>query len=390
MSTPGKTVLSTRIGLANLGNTCFLNATLQALRLSPPIGEIFLGANDTSVVRRTDSKKREMASAFQTLMRDFWSTPVAEGSCPTLVARGFLHSMHIQLRENDEHWYRPGQQADAAEALQYIMDSLHDAMYKRVKMEIVGSVGITGGEELSQVKAIQSWTDFFSKEYSPIVQNFNGQTQICIQCSACGYKSERYEPWLMIKAPIPGGNVPGSTAPVMTDCLTAAFEPEIIEDYQCDKCKERTKATMTNRISRLPPITILTLKRFTNTGQKICGKIAWDINHLDFSPWKAFRRDPFCDSHDPPIYETFAVIDHMGSSRGGHYIMHAKQNDEWIEYDDSGVRPAHPDRIVNEGSYIAFLMPKTKKDSMNADFARHIEELRNYIVSLRVDAAAEA
>ena len=377
--------LSTKIGLANLGNTCFLNVVLQALRISPPVGSIFLSSPSTSVIRRHDSKKKEMATAFQTLIRDFWGTEIPVTSAPTLIARGFMHSMITVLRETGDDWYHHGQQADAAEALQYIMDSLHDAMYRSVKMDVAGVSH--NDEEASQVKAIESWAKFFSKEYSPIVQQFNGQTQICIKCETCGAKSERYEPWLMVKAPIPGADKPGSEVPTMIKCLDSAFEPETLDDYNCDECKTKGKATIQSKISRLPPVTIVSLKRFTNRGHKVCGKVEWDLDELDFRPWMAFRRDPFTNSTEAPVYTTFAVIEHLGSTMGGHYRMFSRQDDTWLEYDDSSVRIVDPDHVVTSNSYIAFMMPKTAMESMNAAFAKQIQQFRTYKESLKAKEA---
>jgi ubiquitin C-terminal hydrolase len=340
------------MGLANLGNTCFLNVVLQALRLSPPIGILFL-SEDVSV--RKESKKSEMVTAFQTFIRDFWSARIAEESTPTMVPRGFLHALHNVIRDTDDDWYHHGQQADAAEALQYILDSLHDAMYRRVKMDVRGKS--TTREETSQIKAIESWASFFG-----------GQTQICIRCNTCGSVSERYEPWLMIKAPIPGADAVGGPVPTLDACIQSAFAPESIEDYHCDTCKTKQRATITTRISRLPPITIVTVKRFTNSGHKVRGKIAWDLSETDYSSVMAFHRDPFSDSRGSSVYETFAVIEHHGSTHGGHYHMYARQNDAWFEYDDNSVRNVHPDTVVTADSYIAFMMPKSHAASMLAQF----------------------
>ena len=182
--------MSTKIGLANIGNTCFLNVVLQALRISPPIGEIFL--QSTELKLRDDSKKKEMVTALQTLMRDFWRITPPPNAKPVMMPRGFFESLLNVLRTTEDTWYSFGQQADAAEALQYILDSVHDGMYRRVHMSIRGDSRV--GKELSQAKAIESWARFFGKEYSPIVQNFNGQTQICVTCSKCKSVSERYEP----------------------------------------------------------------------------------------------------------------------------------------------------------------------------------------------------
>ena len=363
---------STKIGFANMGNTCFLNVVLQALRISPPIGRIFLGPSDIKL--RLDSKKQEMVTAFQILMRDMWRIVPKPEERPVMRPGGFFQSLTNVLRDTDDDWYHHGQQADAAEALQYILGSLHDGMYRSVVMTVSGDITCAG--EASEAKALESWMSFFKKEYSPIVTHFNGQTQICVRCDTCKTVSERYEPWLMLKAPIPGGEEAGGPAPTMETCLAAAFESETLDDYACDTCKSKQKATITNRISRLPPVVILSVKRFTNRGQKVRGRISWDLDALDFGPQMAFDRDPFTNSQVSSVYETYAVIEHHGSARGGHYIMFAKQDGVWHEYDDNSVSASTPERVVSPDSYIALLIPKTHAPFMTDDFKKHVEAFR--------------
>lgn len=364
--------VSTKIGFANIGNTCFLNVVLQALRLSPPMGEIFLGPKELQL--RPDSKKQAFARAFQILLQDLWRISPPPEARPTMVPRGFFQSLTNVLKDTEDGWYHHGQQADAAEALQYILDSLHDGMYRRVRMTVAGQA--TTREETSHTKALTSWSTFFEKEYSPIVNHFNGQTQICVQCDRCKSVSERYEPWLMLKAPIPNAETVGGPVPTMEACLEAAFVSETLDDYQCDTCKSKQKATITNRISRLPSVVILSVKRFTNTGHKVRGRIPWDLDALDFTPQMAFTRDPFTNTRRSPIYETYAVIEHHGSTHGGHYIMFAKQDNVWYEYDDNSVSTSDPERVVSPDSYILMLVPKASAPAMSEDFRSHILSFR--------------
>lgn len=377
MST-SESLLKARVGLANIGNTCFLNVVLQALRLTPPLGVIFL-KDPEDITPREASNRKELLKAFQVLMRDIWRATTPPGTHPTLVPRGFFHSLFNVLRETEDDWYRPGQQCDAAEALQYILDSLHDAMYRRVRMDVIGTAGTR--EESAQERCISSWSSFFAKEYSPIVQNFNGQNQISVRCDVCGNVSERYEPWLMIKAPIPGADVVGGPAPTMEACLNAAFEKETLDDYHCDKCAKKVKATITNKISRLPPITMVSFKRFTNQGHKVRGRIGWDLDGLNFAPWMAFHRDPFGDPHrkvgNEPVYQTYAVIEHHGSVHGGHYRMYGRQGDEWREYDDNSVAVVRPENVITADSYIALMMPKAYASSMNGVFEHCVKMLKS-------------
>lgn len=363
----------TTIGLANLGNTCFLNVILQALRITPPMVQLSLEDLETPIKLREESKKRELVVAFKTLMQDFWKAHIPEGRQPTMIPRGFIHAFHNVLRENDDDWHRPGDQSDAAEVLQYILESMHDGMYKKVRMEVIGDIKTS--EDSQQIKAIQSWVDFHSKEYSPIIHNFYGQSQITVECSNCTNKSQRYEPWLVIKAPIPGSTKEGAPTPSMKDCIAAAFDVETIDDYACDNCKGKHKATITTRMSRIPSVLFVSLKRFTNAGHKVRGRIGWDLDSVNFSDHCAFHRDPFTNTTNHPEYETFAVIEHLGGMRGGHYRMYSRQGD-WYMYDDNSVNRVPPESVITDDSYIACMIPRRRAQEMRKQMNDLITRVR--------------
>lgn len=367
------TELSTTIGLANLGNTCFLNVVVQALRLSPPLCNMFL---TNTVEPRKESNKKQLLEAFQIIIRDFWRHPLPLGAKPQLNPRGFHGAFLRTIHESGDDWHRYGQQSDAAETIQYILSGLHDAMYKNVRMVVTGKSA--NSQEDEYIKAINAWGTFFSKEYSPIVDSFNGQTQTEVICDACKTVSMRYEPWLMLKVPLPGGDMPNRTKidATLTDCLNLGFADESLDDYQCDACKTKGKATIRNRISRLPDTIILTLKRFTNTMQKVAGKVAWDIDGFDFRPWMAFKGDPFNKMYTPPVYETTALIEQQGSFRGGHYRMYAKQEQQWYEYDDNAIQNVPGETAMKCDTYIAFLSRKNKLEKMNLQMLQQIQALR--------------
>lgn len=377
----------TTIGLANVGNTCFLNVILQALRIAPPMIQMTLTDLEHPLVLREESKKRDIVVAFQTLMQDFWKARIPEGRQPTMIPRGFVHAFYNVLRVNDDDWHSPGEQSDAAEVLQYILEGMHDGMYKKVRMEVHGDA--LTSEDAQQMKAIQSWADSHSKEYSSIIENFYGQSQITVECTNCGNKNQRYEPWLVIKAPIPGSTTVGAPAPSMHDCLAAAFDTETIDDYACDKCKGKHNATITSRISRMPSVLFVSLKRFTNTGNKVRGRIAWDLDSTKFHDFTAFRRDPFTNTTHDPEYETFAVIEHLGGLRGGHYRMYARQGD-WYLYDDNSVHVVPPDRVVSDDSYIACMIPRRNAETMRRSMNDLITKAREFAAKQEAEAAADA
>lgn len=338
-------------GLVNLGNTCFLNSVLQALYICKPLTDILLHDPTKTPPIRDKSKKGPLVSALQICFLEM--KEVKEYYKPV----GILNALINTVRACDDDWYHPRQQADAAECIQYLLDGLHDALYRTVRITIVQGPPKTE-EHSYKIKALESWSQFFQKEYSPIVEHFYGQNQIRIVCNKCKTVSDRYEPWLMLKAPIPGGEKEGSKVPTFESCIAAAYESETIPDYDCEKCKEKATATIHTQISKLPNILILSLKRFTNSGKKIRGQIDWDLDNLSLKPWMAFDSSPFTNSPTCASYKTFAVIQHLGSYRGGHYDMFVRRSsNEWYSCDDESVREVDPKTVITPDSYVIFAVP---------------------------------
>ncbi len=340
------------VGLLNLGNTCFLNTVLQAFWRCPPLTEYLLNDRTRTPATRTESKKGPLVSALQMFFLD-----MERAVEPMYRPVGIVSALVNTVRACDDDWYQPRQQADAAECIQYLLDGIHDAVYRQVRITIHGEADTA--EQAAQIKALQSWSQFFAKEYSPIVQHFYGQYQIQIRCETCKNVSERYEPWMILKVPIPGGDQVGAEVPTFEACMQAAFAPEPIADYACEHCKSPQPATMSTRISKLPNILLLSFKRFTNGGAKIRGQIDWDLNALSLRPWMAFSRCPFSGSPITCKFNTFAVIEHLGSSRGGHYRMFArdKETNNWLNCDDETVTKATAEQVISPDSYVIFAKP---------------------------------
>jgi len=365
-----------------MGNTCFLNSALQALLRCAPIGPFFLSDR---VTVREESSKKEMVVAFRTLMRDFWAVqppPPGSGQRPSMMPGGFLQSLYRILHETGDDWHRRGQQSDATEAIQHILEYLHDGMYRPVVMEYSGDA-VTANQR-SQMAALHSWSAYYSKEYSPIIEQFYGQTRIVVKCTECDNETERFEPYLTVKAPIPGASVSGAAAPTLTQCVEEGFASETIDGYVCTPCGKRTKATKREFISRLPPVSLVSLKRFINLPRppfghelrKVRGRIAWDLDAFDMTPWKAFPRDPFTGLVEPSVLTTMAIVEHWGTMHGGHYRMFARTSTGWICCDDSSVTPVPQSDVITDDSYVAFMIPQHKVKAQMAAFEAAVTALR--------------
>ncbi|XP_043229020.1 ubiquitin carboxyl-terminal hydrolase 20-like [Amphibalanus amphitrite] len=102
-------------GLRNIGNTCYMNAALQALSNLPPLTRYFL---DCERLVPTD-RKPGLARAYLRLVQQIWSRRRVSCLAPTAVLQA-MRSAHPQFRGFQQH--------DSQEFLRCFMDVLHDEL----------------------------------------------------------------------------------------------------------------------------------------------------------------------------------------------------------------------------------------------------------------------
>ena len=307
-------------GLINLGNTCYLNSALQALRHATPFREYFTHAWKSH--RHPERNGYEFAANVSALLEEFGKSEKGPVNPKALVQSFF--KVADQRDQGDEFHF--GAQADGTEAVLFILQVLHEQQARRVIMEINGVP--KGSTQIEYVKSLESWASFFHKEYSPIVDAFYGQTQSTRSCN-CGASRIQYEPWGVLKLPIPNAETVGAPAPNLQQCIDANFAPETLDDYTCETCKVKGSTKSQNRISRFPSHMILGLKRYTKTGAKVRAKITYDPDLIDFEDWVTW---PSLQTKFK--YRVYATIDQMGTSNSGHYTMRARDGATWTLYDD--------------------------------------------------------
>jgi ubiquitin carboxyl-terminal hydrolase 8 len=333
-----------KVGLVNLGNTCFLNSVIQSLRYCTDFTNYFLTNTYQShikIERKTSSIVEETADVF----KGMWNGDVRANA--SMAPRGFVASAsHISSESPTYSELFAGGQSDSSEALCFVLDSIHEGIARSVKMDVIGSAKTQNDQY--QIKALQAWSEFYAKGYSPVVENFFGQQMTATICNNCQNKNTRFEPWMMLKASV--DNTKNNQS--LSECIDKAFDKEILDDYQCDNCNKRGQANLEHTISKLPPVLIISLKRFDNNNNKIRTKVDVDLNKTDMSKWVSF---PAVTKHISSEYSVFAVIEHLGGSRGGHYLSYTKHNDEWIAYDDNSITVTCPENVINNNTYVLFM-----------------------------------
>ncbi|XP_055791666.1 ubiquitin carboxyl-terminal hydrolase 20-like isoform X3 [Salvelinus fontinalis] len=112
-------------GMKNIGNSCYMNAALQALSNCPPLTQFFL---DCSGLVRTD-KKPALCKSYQKLISELWHKKRPSYVVPTSLSQG------IRLVNP---MFRGYAQQDTQEFLRCLMDQLHE--------ELKEPLAVCGGE----------------------------------------------------------------------------------------------------------------------------------------------------------------------------------------------------------------------------------------------------
>jgi ubiquitin carboxyl-terminal hydrolase 4/11/15 len=123
--------------------------------------------------------------------------------------------------------------------------------------------------------------------------------------------------------------------------------------WYCPRCKEHRQATKKMDLWKLPPVLVVHLKRFQYSRfnrDKLDTFIDFPITNLDFSPYVLGPQSV------PPIYDLFAISNHMGGMGGGHYTAYALNHidGKWYSFNDSLLHEVSSNTIKSASAYVLF------------------------------------
>lgn len=332
-STYGKTVAGLT-GLKNFANNCYMNSILQCLSNTDPLVKELISINRPVATNPQSKTKGRVAQEVITAFRNMWSGDVRVYS---------IKDLKTLLGSLKEIFKGTGHQ-DSNEFLIILLEYLHDDL----NIPASGESRLDGAREDTGEKA---WGEFRRKNCSIIQRLFYGQHRSTVTCSTCQHQSVTFEQFFNLFVPIP------SREPVsLSDCIQLYMSGEKISGWKCPKCKDERNATKKFDISRLPPILVIALKRFTHEEdswlQKKENLVTYPLEDLDMERFtikgseQRYKR-----------YNLYAMSTHTGTLRAGHYkaICRNHITNKWHMFDDQTVEalPAHSVRN-NPEVYILF------------------------------------
>jgi len=343
-----------RVGLENLGNTCFMNAGLQCLSHLEPLAAYFLSNTYEKDINTTNELgcKGEFAKAFAELQQMVWQAEKHIYKPNALRAKLAGFAPHLF---NDE-------QQDVQEFLAFCLDALHEDLNRVIERpppltdEELKKDTLLGESRGEDAAGALAWLRHLERNKSFLVDLMQGQLLSSLTCSCCGHKSRQFDPFLYLSLPVDWEMT------MLTDALDKYLNEEQLtgdEQWYCEKCCKKVDATKKIDLRMLPPILVLHLKRiaFNIRSGKLSkiGRLLSSPTEIDLSGYCSLQEQ----QEQGATYDVVCVANHKGRAEDGHYSALCLVGDQWFKFDDDAVRAYRSPEIVTHESYVIFLVKRS-------------------------------
>ncbi|KAM3143639.1 hypothetical protein pb186bvf_004401, partial [Paramecium bursaria] len=181
-------------GLQNLGNTCFMNSSLQCLSHVTELtkymimNEFVADLNDKNPL----GTGGRLACAYSDLLKDLWESN--QNSVSPWNLKNVIGKYASQFSGYN--------QQDSQELLSYLLDGLHEDL-NRVKRKPYVNNDIEYKGQPDPELASFFWNNHLARNNSIITDLFTGQFKSQVQCPDCRFISVTFDPFVSVSLPIP-------------------------------------------------------------------------------------------------------------------------------------------------------------------------------------------
>ncbi|XP_063986835.1 ubiquitin carboxyl-terminal hydrolase 35 [Diachasmimorpha longicaudata] len=418
-----------KVGLTNLGNTCYMNSVLQALVMTRQFCHEVISYKPS-----TDTNANLILRKLQNLF------------ALLLYSKRMSLSPTDVLQASRPSYFTPGQQQDSSEFLCHLLDVIYeqekshplqsddlemktlkstpeeqDVEDMNVDSEGCGITRWTTEEDLTEgttlkrkTQSLADFTDGDDLARSPHLSDshsdstdsgiqsvggedsstpnlvhrvFGGESKITYQCAQCDTSSHNTDKFRDLQLCFPEG-IPENQEVTVQDLINYYLIPENLtgdNKYRCDKCMKLCDAQRIIKHLRAPAHLILTLKHFHyDTESRLRTKLRHKVRYnekiqLEVSTPMASQTE---------TYQLYAAVVHSGYSMDyGHYFTYARDSmQNWYKFNDSYVSKTTLDEFKGleppDTPYILFYEKVTKTDGIYEDDKPDLANLSKHIQDL--------
>lgn len=336
------------MGLANLGNTCFMNTCLQVLNHVYELNDLFL-------VQRLHTKRKHgketepehrMLNEWIELQEILWENRGA------VSPNKFVHYVHHLAQIKHRELFTGWAQNDMPEFLLFFIESMHTTLSRRVMLNIYGKSKTR--VDTMAVVCYEMLRTVYEKEYSEVMELFYGIYVSEIRSSVTQkVYSQKPEMYFIVDVPLPEAN--SKNPPIdIYQCFDLFTQGETLDGdnaWYNEATKQKEPVDKQLRFWNFPNILVISLKRFSSIGHnKRQDLVTFPLEGLNLSKYVCgYDAEQY-------VYDLMGICNHTGGVMGGHYTAYVKNSDKvWVHYNDVVCETVEPlEKLVSPMAYCLF------------------------------------
>ena len=333
-------------GLANMGNTCFINTCIQVLSHTHELN-MFLDSESCQTNMNNKLVDTILLKEWNNLRKLMWSQ-----NCIIEPSR-FIQIIQGVAKQKNRDLFTGYMQNDVSEFLLFLIDCFHNSVSRPVTMNIKGE-SKTKTDTLA-VSVYNMIKKMYSTEYSEIWNMFYGMhVSEIVSVDGKEIMSQIPEPFFNISLPI----LHDLKTPTLIQCLDNYVLGEVLSGENAwFNEKTGTKQDIIKRIRYwgFPKILCFDFKRIDALNKKRHTLVNFPLVDLSLEKYViGYNSKSF-------VYDLYGVCNHHGTAMGGHYTAYIKgENNTWYEFNDTRITLLqNTDQIVSPKAYCLFYRKKS-------------------------------
>ena len=327
-----------KLGIQNIGNTCYANSLLQILLHC----KIFI-ENYYDFINKKNLDINTMSYKFYEICQKIRNIGVYVNYINISEFMYYLGFKHKQYSGYNQH--------DTQEFCRLLLEDFSRELNRVRDIEIYKEIKYSKPE--SKINCEFEFTEYFKRRENSIIYDLYYSTIISKFTCLCQHETYSFQNIMDIPLLLPKD----IKVIDLEGLLSEYFKSEILEfETICEKCKKILNHKKDLNIVRPPKILILSLQRI-NYQLKVKNECLVKIPEmLDI---KEFIDFDFGYGNNS-VYELYSIINHVGKIDFGHYYSYIKLYDDnlWYEFDDSNVNLIGKELTDFDKAYILFYINK--------------------------------